>query len=118
MIIRSSDSVSSQEERWHNNQLWKVISQSHLRREPEIPRRPLLGAELENASLAVNHRAQRLTLLERQAKRLLKINVFAGTNRRQRDQDVPVIGRCYEAGIDVLPGDELPEIMVGLTILI
>ena len=78
----------------------------------------LLGAELEDALATVDFLAQRPVLRDVDAERLFHIDVFAGANRGQRRQHVPMVGRGNQEGVNVLASDDLLEVGVGLAILV
>ena len=86
--------------------------------DPERARGALLGAELKDALVAMDFFPQRPVFGQVRAHRLFQVNVLPGADGCQRGQDVPMIGRGDEAGIDVLAGDQLAEVAISSAVLV
>ena len=78
----------------------------------------LLGAELEDAFVAVDVFAQGPVFGEVEAHGLFEVNVLAGADGGQGGEHVPVIGGGDEDGVEVLAGDQFAEVVVGGAVLV
>ena len=72
----------------------------------------LLGAELEDAFVAVDFFAQGPIFGEVEAHGFFEVDVFAGADGGQGGEDMPVIGRGDEDGVEVFAGEQLAEVVV------
>ena len=85
--------------------------------EPEIGRTALLHAVLKNAArLPKNLQAGKI-LLDRQPERFFSVgSIFLRPSRQDGDWHVPVVGRGDGHGVDVVAGENVAEIGVGLAL--
>ena len=65
--------------------------------------RPLLAADLEDAIIFAGRLDHQPAFADRQAQRLLGIDVLAGLAGMDRNQRPPVVGRGRDDGVDVFP---------------
>ena len=75
-----------------------------------------LRAVLEHAAVAFDRLAASQILRQADTQRLLDVDVLAGTCRRDGHGHVPVIRRGDADRVDVVAGEDLPEILIGATI--
>jgi hypothetical protein len=81
--------------------------------EAEDARGALLRAELEDAFVALHFFAQSPVFGEVEAHRLFEIDVLAGADGGDGRENMPVIGRSDEDGVNVLPGEQFAEVGIG-----
>jgi hypothetical protein len=75
---------------------------------------PLLGSILEYAAVLLEHLATQQVLRDAHTKRLFNVGVLAGSGGHDRDRYVPVVRRGNNHRIDVVAGEELTKIAIGL----
>ena len=83
----------------------------------EFLRRPLHRAGLEDAFVRPDGLHHLARLDDRLAQRLLAVDVFARLGRGDGDVGVPMVGRGDDDGVDVFPGKQLAEVVVGVAAL-
>ena len=89
--------------------------QNQLAGDAELFTRALHRAGLKDALGRVHLFHERNGLMHVVGQRLLAVDVFARAQRRQTLDGVPVVGRGDADQVDVLAGDQLAKIVIGLT---
>ena len=74
--------------------------------------RPLLAADLEDALVLARRLDHQPAFADREAHRLLGIDVLAGLAGVDADQRPPVVGRGRDDGVDVLAVEQLAIVLV------
>src|SRR5205085_429455 len=82
----------------------------HLAGETELAAGALLGADLEDAGVAVDGVDQVTRFADREGEGFLAVDVLAGGAGGGGDEGVPVVGGGDEDGVDVGAGEEIAKV--------
>lgn len=84
---------------------------NQLNRSSEFLTGPLLAARLKDGLLFCNFPIDELALMKSVSDWFFAVNIFAVSQSFQSTECVPVVGRCDDDGVDVVPLADFPEVI-------
>ena len=80
--------------------------------------RALLRPVLKHGTELVHGGAQGFVVFDADPQRLFHVDVLAGAYGSQGDGHVPVIGRGHDHRVDIVAGQQFPEVLISLAALV